>query len=209
MRFNNEQDITKNLHQSVFYSQKLKKAIMLVSVGRGLKVEVYAASEEGFNKKIHTLDASKEFHLTCVTGGFAPRTFGGSVISAERKPVRKWHHGWSYDNAKIIQVRVSADGEDLLGRSIGFNRDWYCDNGFIGHIWTGGFRSFKGVLEDGVGALSPTLAVIGNNLVNLTSIIGKIKNEEVLLDPEYYSSFLVRELKDLGVKEVKEMQNGC
>lgn len=207
MKFNNEADIAKNLHQSMFYSPKLKKAIYLQSQGKGLKIDVWAASDNGFDKKIHTLDATKEFHLTCATSGFTPRLFQGVLISAERRPNRQWHHGWNSQNTDVLYMRLNKEGDDVTVRSIRFTREWLTDNGFLGSLWTGGFRSYKAIVDEGVGALSPTLAILGKKVVNLSDVIGEVSGSDVKLYSDYYSSFLVRELQDLGVKNVMEIPN--
>ncbi len=211
MQFQTNQDLTRNLQQSVFYSAKLKKAYMTFVGAKPLTLDIYASGEENFDKKITTMDASKEFHLVGLTAGFAPRLYDGCVLFAERLPKRQWHFGWSNNNTRLSLLRVKPPRGDnpVIAEMIAtqFNRDWWGDAGFIGKCWTGGFRTWKGVLEDGRGALSPTLAISDGYLIGFSGVIGEVKGRNVAIYQDYYNSFFVRELRDLGADEVKEIPN--
>ncbi len=208
MKFQAHQDLTRNLQQSVFYSPKLKKAYMTIVGREALKLEIMAAGEDNFDKRVTSIDASKEFHLVGLTPGFAPRLYNNTIVFAERLPKRQWHFGWGPGNTRLCSLEVFHDKKPEAGlSSIQFNRDWWGDNGFIGRCWTGGFRTLKGVLEDGKGALSPTLAIDGNFLINFSGIIGEVKGRNMSIYQDYYNSFLVRELRDLGAEDVKEIPN--
>lgn len=205
MKFQRREDLIRNLNQSVFYSPTLKKAYMTYVADRELGLDVYVASEQNFEKKIHSIDASREFHLTGLTPGFAPRLYGNNVLFAERLPRRQWHFGWSTQNTKFWKMRKGKEG--VIFSPLQVNRDWWSDDGFLGRCWTGGFKSWKSILEDGKGALSPTLAIQEDWLVNFAGNVGKVDKKTVYVYRDYYNSFLVRELTELGAEEVVEVDN--
>lgn len=205
MKFQRREDLIKNLNQSVFYSPKLKKAYMTYVTDKELGLDIYVASEQNFEKKIHSIDASKDFHLTGLTPGFAPRLYDNHVLFAERQPRRQWHFGWSTQNTRFYRMKKSKEG--CVFSPVQVNRDWWGDDGFLGRCWTGGFKSWKGIIEDGKGALSPTLAIQDDYLVTFAGVVGKVDKKTVSVYRDYFNSFLVRELKALGAEDVMEVDN--
>lgn len=203
MRFQRNEDLVKSLSMSVFYSPKLKKAVRL-HPNEGLTLVPFAASDEAFDKKLPSIDARKEFHLPVLTSGFAPRTLEGALIAADRRPARQWHFGWNPQNTTFAVV--SGRGGKFSSAMINVNRDWGTNYGFLGKCWTGGFKSFKTAIEDKHCALSPSLAISDGKLVSLIDVIGEVINAKTVgVHSEFYNSFIVRELKDFGVEEVKEI----
>lgn len=211
MRFQNRQDLTKNLQGSVFYSPKLKKAYMTSLGKKEHTLVIYAASDDNFDKKVTTINTDVDFHLVGLTPGFAPRMYRGRILFAERLPKRQWQFGWSSNNTRlselVLKKQKAGDKVEVDFARLPFNRDWYGAHGFIGNCWTGGFRTWKGVQEDKRGALSPTLAVLDGYLIGFAGIMGEVHGRDVLLYQDFYNSFFVRELRDLGADEVKEIPN--
>jgi len=203
MRFDKIEDAHRNLDQSVFYNPKLRKAYR-IAMGEGFQAHTYSATEDGFKRRAGVFDVSKEFHLTGLRSGFAPRRYGDYLLLAERTPMRQWHFGWTTGNTIFSKVFVNKD--ELKETPIRTDRNWWTEDRFIGTCWTGAFASLKSVLEDGVGALTPSIAIYKGFLVSPHSILGKVNGDFVALYKDNYNSFLVRELKDLGFTKFSEIE---
>lgn len=205
MKYFSPEDVQRNLHHTVFYHPKLKKAYLLLQE-EGLNMIPFAATPEGFTKRLPGFRADIEFHLTTLESGFAPRLFCNKLVYAKRRPFRQWRVGWTPHNSNVGFVEIYE--QEQVGLScLGLDGGWQTREGFVGDVWTGGYRTFKGVLQDGKGALTPHLALLYGNLINQVDVIGYLKKDNsIALKPEYHTSFIVRELKDCGVINVTQLE---